>query len=280
MKLPDAGVYGNGLPRYLKGRYQTPDYVWATTHDQPNDYATIGWQSDSAAWTECSGEGKPVDDADYPGDDHAVRQVMMAGAAGLYHQISLLEHQPKILLFTMNLNIVRFFVMTATPMEEVEDKWSLVCQQVADVVLDLTDLMDCIRVRCFTRALHESDDVYRNHFNTLWGVSDLRTCWWLHGEKAGSYHSDMPTSSSDNSADDSNSNPMGVRTSQWRANTGHPATGPAQGLTLQWPVQTPSGHHRQRKWEISVRRVWKRTTQPWMLLVNALKTGVHLRGNH
>ena len=173
------GVYGNGLPAHLCGSYQSPDLVWKTEHDIDDQNATIGINP-SRIWTECIGEGKIVAAAAYPETDHALRQVMMSGAAAIYQQIALMETFPEILLFTANKHIIRFFIMTAEDLGN--SKWSISCQQVSDASLDLTNLMDCIQFRCLTMAVTEHQNHYYQHFSTLWSQitpNQTITTWWL-----------------------------------------------------------------------------------------------------
>jgi hypothetical protein len=278
MKLPDASVYGaTQLPPIFLGSYQTPDYVWATKHSKDSDHATIGHKADSATWSECIGEGKPVRAEDFPDQDHAVRQVMMAGAAALYHQISLTEARPEILLFTINFNIVRFFVMTASREEE-ERKWSIVCRMVDNLRLDLKDLMDCIRFRCLTRALRSGNEAFRARFMQLWPLAERRPeTWWVinKGKRNRRVTSESVLDNLDNSdSHESDSKPMKKRMHLGDSGRGEALMGLPKRVEESLGLgQSSSGGGRKKlviKWGLKLQSMKERTRRSWRLLTSSL----------
>jgi hypothetical protein len=275
MKLPDASVYGaTQLPATLHGSYQGPDYVWVTKHNEDSDHATIGHTTDSATWSECIGEGKPVNPEDFPVQDHAVRQVMMAGAAALYHQISLAKADPEILLFTINLDIVRFFVMTARWQDE--GKWLIVCRRVEDLRLDLKELMDCIRFRCLTRALQSRNDGFRAGFMELWQRVQRPVTWWLinkpkrNRQLPTEFISDNP----DNSDSDKSDSKRMKRMHIWDSGRREAVTGLTEGVRESLGVnQSSSGGGGKKlaiKWGLKLQSMKERTGRSWRFLTSSL----------
>jgi hypothetical protein len=87
MKLVN-GIYGTVLPDEL---------MWSITHQLEGECNMVAL-SPTKAWCVCAGEGKP--DAT---EVASLNQVMMAGVACTYHQISLGEAEPQVRLFTINI---------------------------------------------------------------------------------------------------------------------------------------------------------------------------------
>jgi hypothetical protein len=205
MKLAN-GIYGTILPDQLRGRYQMPDFVWSITHQLDGECNTVAI-SPMKAWCPCAGEGKPDET-----EAAALNQVMMAGAACAYHQISVGEAEPRVLLFTINMTSVRFFLMTATtkPQSNLDNpKWSLNCRPM-DFELDLCNLRDCFQLRAFTRALAHRNDLVSQHMHALLSQrgSNQVTTWWIEPKNTStvsvgdlSCHDLTPTSSQCNSGD-------------------------------------------------------------------------------
>jgi hypothetical protein len=102
----------------------------------------------SPTWCECIGEVKPFSIPSLA--NNARRQVLIAGSASIYHQISLGEQHPAVLLFTMVGKDVEFFQLTAMSVpSHSRPRWRLFWTKVVDYSLDYTRPEDCFTMVAF-----------------------------------------------------------------------------------------------------------------------------------
>jgi hypothetical protein len=109
------GVFArkNGLPSDVVGEFQRPDYLWPVRHTYEGDCWSVGLSNTLRIWCDCVGEGKPTKVPEENENDHALNQVVMSAVSCIYFQISLDRSNPQVLAFTLNRNMIRFFVVTA-----------------------------------------------------------------------------------------------------------------------------------------------------------------------
>jgi hypothetical protein len=218
IKLANALYANNELPRAVEGVYQTPDFLWAIYHEDIDENSSIlqKGQLDRGVWCECVGEGKPAQDR--KSFQHALCQAIIAGAASLYHQLSIDVDCPTTLLFTLNGPVVKFFVLRAscTPpsnlrkgkhhavgtldrtLRVVTHPWHLECQPL-DIQWDLQDLQHCFRMHAFSVLLEETTAKRLEFFDNKW-VERNKTnraphIWWLLPKKSKSTASPTDTPS-------------------------------------------------------------------------------------
>lgn len=201
MKLANGLYTGNSLPDELCGSFQKPDFVWATQHQISDDFCTVSL--DGYSWCECVGEGKPLSAS----DNHSLRQCIMAGAACLYHQISLHETSPQMLIFAINGPTVEFLQMRAEPagfqtnpdlgntlvttMDQpvlaggFPRQWKLIYTPVSDFSIDLQKFEGCLQFRGLTSALIAKDALFHEHVTSLWRDMEGQTIdrWWVSRQK-------------------------------------------------------------------------------------------------
>jgi hypothetical protein len=220
MKLPNATYANDKLSPDVEGTYQIPDFIWAMYHEAKHASASVmtGGQLDRGVWCECVGEGKPSAPSADLTCDHALRQAMFAGAACLYHQISLNVLSPSALIFTINGSVVRFFLMAASfnrdsgpsrgeqgnaddVSETVLWPWHITCQQL-DTQWNLQNLQDCFRLHGLSVVLERQTETRRKIFNNKWSSIGLTNQalarWWIVKAKktvpaTGSKLSETPT---------------------------------------------------------------------------------------
>lgn len=106
-------------------------------------------------WCDCVGEGKPFDAPTGQEHDHALSQVVMSAVACIYFQISLGKAQPEVLAFTLNRNLMRFFVVVGVSKKDEEGKelWGIKYCHVEDRDLDLKSIGSCVRSKALAKTL-------------------------------------------------------------------------------------------------------------------------------
>jgi hypothetical protein len=120
LKLANGVFAGsNGLPADVIGDYQKPDYIWPVRHTFKGECWSVASGSTLSFWCDCVGEGKPTKVPEGNEEDHALNQVIMSAVSCIYFQISLEKRDPQVLAFTLNRNVIRFFVVTAQQCESI-----------------------------------------------------------------------------------------------------------------------------------------------------------------
>jgi hypothetical protein len=203
LKLPNGVFAGRKLPDDLVGEHQRPDYLWSVPHFHPGDHWTVG--KNSMLWCDCVGEGKPVKVPEETQNDHAVNQVIMASMACIYHQISLGKNDPQVLAFTLNQNIIRFFVVIGQKTEG--GVWEVKYFHVKDRNLDLSIIGDCVRSLTLGKVLRTRNPRKKAELDELKaqkereGVNNI-VLWWV--VKTGATKGEVPVPERPRKDDDRN----------------------------------------------------------------------------
>lgn len=220
LKLPNGVFAGRTLPDILVGEHQRPDYLWAIPHLYLGEHWTVG--KNSKLWCDCVGEGKPVKVPEENQNDHAVNQVIMASMACIYHQISLGKNNPQVLAFTLNQNIVRFFIVIGQKIEG--GVWEAIYFHVKDRNLDLSIFGDCVRSLTLGKVLRTRNPTKQAEFAQLKaqrqaeGVENI-VVWWVTKTKAVKQDEpppEMPRNDDDRNEDRKRPGPGGGRGPDYR----------------------------------------------------------------
>jgi hypothetical protein len=186
LKLPNGIFSGKLLPNELQGSHQRPDFLWPVRHTVIGEEWTV--VSGDRIWCDCVGEGKPFDAPTGQGYDHALNQVIISAVACIYFQISLGKSQPQVLAFTLNKNLLRFFVVVGESRLQDEGQkklWAIRYHHVKDRDLDLKSIGDCVRSKALARALRNRDEEKVREFERLRRemMGKEMEKWWV--EKSG-----------------------------------------------------------------------------------------------
>jgi hypothetical protein len=133
-------------------------------------------------WCDCVGEGKPVKVPEGSQNDHALNQIIMSSMSCIYHQISLGKQEPRVLAFTLNQKIVRFFIVIAQ--KNVDNTWGVAYFHVKDRNLDLSITGDCVRCLTLGKVLRRRNPEITAELNQLKaqkeaeGVENM-VQWWM-----------------------------------------------------------------------------------------------------
>jgi hypothetical protein len=176
LKLPNGIFAGHDLPAKFKGSCQKPDFLWPIYHDSLGPDWTLSSTTGVRLWSDCIGEGKPFQVPE-DGNDHSLNQVIISATASIYHQIALSRERPRVLAFTLNQTIIRFFIVTGERKEKVEgdevegdegdDIWEVKYFHVNDRDLDLSIAGDCVRSLTLGTVLGEQSRQKLDEFNML-----------------------------------------------------------------------------------------------------------------
>lgn len=195
LKLPNGIFSGQHLPTNLQGRNQKPDFLWPIKHDIIGEPWSVNTGKERI-WSDCVGEGKPVEAPTRNGHDHALSQVVMSAVSCIYFQICLGRAEPRVLAFTMNKNLMRFFIVVGEPKknEEGRDIWGIKYYHVKDRDLDLRVLGDSVRSLTLAKVLRRRDQSKIEEFTALrLAKGEDFVKWWIDkGTKRSEPSSDDP----------------------------------------------------------------------------------------
>jgi hypothetical protein len=205
LKIPNGVFAGNNLPNDLIGEHQKPDYLWPINHSFMGDHWTVGIKL--KIWCDCVGEGKPKKVPEGNTNDHALNQIIMSAMACIYHQISLGKEEPRVLAFTLNQKIVRFFAVTGQ--KNSAGNWKVTYFHVKDRNLDLSITGDCVRCMTLAKVLRERDLEKQTEFVQLMtqrqaeGVDNM-VQWWVDKKRGVKQKQEEPLAGESRKDDDRN----------------------------------------------------------------------------
>jgi hypothetical protein len=185
LKLPNGVFAGNTLPTNLEGANQKPDFLWPIHHTFMGTQWSLASTTTKRMWSYCIGEGKPLEVPEEGSNDHALNQVVMSATASIYHQIAMKRENPRVLVFTLNKSLIRFFIVIGERKINTEDLWDVKYFHVIDRNLDLSISGDCVRAKTLAKVLKSTKNEREIEFGELvqnMGSSEM-TVWWVEAKK-------------------------------------------------------------------------------------------------